>query len=140
MQNSKVLTGILLISGLMILAAGAFTLFNPVGFTARNGIDLGEQISLFNDIRGMGGLMVGSGLIILLGVFHAGMRFTSAVVAAVIFLTFALARVLSIIVDGVPAENLVRATIVELVVGLAAAFGLWKYRAPQEHLEQPSEQ
>ena len=136
MKNSIVLKGILLIAGLMILAAGAFTLFDPVGFTARNGIDLGDQTSLFNDIRGMGGLMVGSGLIILMGIIHAGMRFTSAVVATVIFLTFALARIFSIVVDGTPADGLVKATIVELVVGLVAAFGLWKYREPNVSIEK----
>ena len=128
MQQSKVLKVILFIAGAMILLAGAFTLFNPEGFTARNGIDLGGQISLLNDIRGMGGLMVGSGIIILLGIIHRRMTFTSSVVTAGIFLTFALARLLSIGLDGVPADGLVKATIVELVVGIAALVALIKYR------------
>ena len=68
MQNSKVLKVILFICGALILLPGLIALFNPVGFTARNGVDIIGNISMLNDYRGMGGMLLGSGIIILLGV------------------------------------------------------------------------
>ena len=86
------------------------------------------NISLLNDYRGMGGLMFGSGLIIFSGVFIPRMAFTSSVVAAVVYLTFSLGRVLSIVSDGLPFEGLIKATVVELILGLLGLFLLVKYR------------
>ena len=128
MKNSKVLKVILFLCGLAFIIAGCVALFNPVGFTARNGIDIVDNFSLLNDYRSMGGLLLGSGIIIMLGVIHARMTFTSTVVAAVVYTVFALGRVVSIVLDGIPAEGLVKATVVESILGLLAIFALVKFR------------
>ena len=128
MQESKVLNVILFLAGLLILVVGSATLFFPVEFSAKHGVNLVQDVSLLNDIRGLGGLMLGSGLIIISGAFVKQMRFTSAVVGSVMYLTFALARVISIILDGVPAEGLIKATVVETVMGLVVLVAFIKYR------------
>lgn len=128
MQHSKVLKGILLISGLLISIPGAFALFSPEGFTARNGVDISGDFSLLNDYRGTGGLMLGCGITILLGVLHTRMAFTSTVVAILGFLGIGIGRILSIGLDGMPADGLVKATVVEVVIGLVAIFALVRYR------------
>lgn len=128
MQNSKVLKAILIICGVIFILAGSVALFSPVGFTERNGIDIAGNLSLFSDYRAMGGLILGPGIIILLGAIHHRMAFTSTVVAAVVYMTFSLGRILSILLDGLPAEGLIRATVLETVLGLLAVFALVKYR------------
>ena len=128
MQNSKVLKVILFICGALILIPGLIALFNPVGFTARNGVDIMGNISMLNDYRGMGGMLLGSGIIILLGVLHHRMAFTSTVVAIVMFLTLALGRFVSIILDGMPADGLFKATVVEAILGFVAIFAMIKFR------------
>lgn len=128
MQNSKALKAILFLCGLIFLIAGSVAMFNPVGFTARNGIDIFGNLSLFNDYRSMGGLILGPGIIILLGVLYHRMAFTSTVVAAVVYSTFSLGRNLSILLDGMPAEGLVRATVVESLLALLAIFALVRFR------------
>jgi len=128
MQESKVLNVILFLAGLLILVVGSATLFFPVEFSAKHGVILAQDVSLFNDIRGLGGLMLGSGLLIISGAFVKQMRFTSAMVGSVIYLTFAMARVVSIVLDGVPAEGLIKATVIETVMGLLVLVALIKYR------------
>ncbi len=128
MQKSKILKVILFLCGAAVLVAGSIALFSPVGFTARNGIDLGDNLSLFNDYRSMGGLLAGTGIVILLGIIHKGMTFTSTVVAAVVLSVFSIGRILSIVMDGMPADGIVKATVVETVLSLLAIFALVKYR------------
>ena len=128
MKKSIVLKIILVLCGLAFLVAGGVSMFNPEGFTSRNGIDIAGNISLLNDYRGMGGLLVGSAIIILLGVIHSRMAFTSTVVAAVVYLVFSLGRGLSLALDGMPADGLFKATIVETILGLLALFALIQYR------------
>lgn len=133
MQESKVLNVILFLAGLLILVVGSATLIFPVEFSAKHGVNLVQDVSLFNDIRGLGGLMLGSGLIIISGAFIKKMRFTSTVVGSVMYLTFALARVISIVLDGVPAEGLIKATVVETVMGLVVLMAFIKYREATAH-------
>lgn len=128
MKNSIALKVILLISGLLLIVAGTGTLFFPVQFTGRNGIDLAGQVSLFNDIRGMGGMMLGSGIAIALGAFVRKLAFTSIVISIVIFLSFGLARTISILLDGMPTDTLVKATVLESIIGLVGVFALVKFR------------
>lgn len=128
MQNSKILKVILLVSGLILIIAGSFALFGPEGFTIRNGIDIAGNTSLINDYRTFGSLMLGSGLIILVGVIHSRMAFTSTVVAAVMYTIMTIGRVLSIVIDGIPAESLVKATVLEGLIGAVAIFALIRFR------------
>ena len=52
MKNSLTVKIILGLCGLLIVIPGLFALFSPEGFTARNGADISNQISLLNDYRG----------------------------------------------------------------------------------------
>ena len=128
MKNSVVLKIILGIAGIMFTGVGIFSTFNPIAFVARNRVDISTQITLLNDYRGTGGVLLGAWIIILLGVFLEKVRFTSTLLVAVLYTTFALGRFVSVIADGMPTETLMKATVVELVVGLAGIFALIKFR------------
>lgn len=132
MRNSKILKFVLFLCGGILLFAGAKAMFTPVGFTARNGIDIIGNTSLINDYRSTGGLMIGGAILILLGIFKNSLAYTSALVASIIFTTFTLARVLSITLDGMPAETLIKATIVEGILALFATVAFIKYRETKQ--------
>ena len=129
MKNSKVLKTLLFVSGLILVGIGAATLFAPVDFLGTTGIDLGGQISLLSEIRAPGGALLASGILIMLGIFVAKLTFTSTVISTLMFLSYGLSRILSIIIDGTPAQAIVAATVLEIVIGLTGIFALLKYQA-----------
>ena len=128
MKNSKVLKAILLISGLIAAGVGGAILFMPIAFHATTGIDLAGNTSLLNEIRASGGALLASGILIILGAFVAKLTFTSTVVSIFLYLSYGLSRILSRAIDGMPAEELVQATVLEIAIGLVCLFALVKYR------------
>ena len=128
MKNSRVLKTILFVSGLIATGTGGAILFMPAAFFATNGIELGSNISLLSETRAPGGALLASGILIMSGAFVAKLSFTSTVVSALVFLSYGLSRILSIAIDGMPAEGLVQAAVLEIVIGLACVFALAKYR------------
>ncbi len=131
MKNSKVLKTILLISGLIMTGVGGAILFMPVAFHAGNGIDLGGNISLLSEVRAPGGALLASGILVMLGAFVTQLTFTSVVVSALIYLSYGISRILSLAIDGMPAEGLVQATVLEIIIGLLGVFALLRYREDQ---------
>ena len=131
MKNSKALKAYLFISGLIAIAIGASTLFTPVDFLGRigpSGIDLGGQINLLSSIRAAGAAYLASGIVIILGVFVAKLTFTSTVIATLMFLSYGIARIFSRAIDGMPADAVTAATVLEMTIGLAGVFFLLKYQ------------
>ena len=128
MKNSKVLKTILFVAGLIATGTGGAILFMPADFFATNGIELGSNISLLSETRAPGGALLATGLLIMSGAFVAKLRFTSTVVSALVFLSYGLSRLLSMVIDGMPTKGLVQAAGLEIVIGLACVFVLAKYR------------
>ena len=132
MKNSKVLKTILFISGLIASAIGATILFSPGAFYASYGIALGDNVSLLNEIRASGGVLLTTGLLIMSGAFVDKLAFTSAVVATLLYLSYGLSRVMSLAIDGMPVEGIVQAAVLEIVIGLACIFALIQYSEKQK--------
>lgn len=133
MKNSIVVKIVLGLSGVLITIPGIMALIAPLKFAARNDIDLSSNLGLMNDYRATGGLMLAAGVIIILGVIHKRMAFTSSVVAAVTYTLLTLGRLLSIAIDGTPVDGLVKATVAEGVVAILAIVLLAKYRNRPEN-------
>ena len=128
MINSKILKITLFIAGLIAAGIGGSILFLPINFYATYNIDLGQNLNLLNEIRASGGALLTSGLIILAGVFIEKLTFTSSLLAALLYLSYGLARVLSVIVDGLPSEGLQQAAILEIIIGCFCVFSFVKFR------------
>ena len=131
MKNSKVLKVILFISGLIAIGIGATILIVPVEFYASSGINLNGDISLLNEIRASGGMILVIGLIIMSGVFVTRLTYTATFISMLLYLTYGLSRVLSIIIDGMPVDALVQVVVLEIVIGLVCAFAFVKYRVKE---------
>lgn len=128
MKNSKVLKVILFISGLIAIGTGATILTMPVAFYTASGINLNGDVSLLNEVRASGGALLACGLLITLGAFVVKLTFTSAVISSLLYLSYGLSRMMSMIIDGLPADTLIQAVILELVIGLVCVLALMKFR------------
>ena len=128
MQDSTVLKTILIIAGLIGAGVGGAILFIPEAFHATTGIHLGGDVSLLNEMRASGGALLAGGVLVLSGAWIQNLTFTSIVVAALLYLSYGLSRVLSMIVDGMPDAGLVQVAGLEIVIGLVCVVALAKYR------------
>lgn len=118
-------TAVLAISGLLLFMVGSMRLSNPIKNYAKNsGIELANDVNLLNEVRGVSALMFCGAIIIFLGIFIPSLTFTSLTVAALIFIGFAIGRLLSIGVDGKPNKQIMQGLMFELVLGAVNVFGL----------------
>lgn len=116
---------ILSLSGLLLLFVGSMRLSNPIKTYLNNsGITLTNDVDLLNEMRGLSAVMFCAGIITPLGIIVPGLTFTSFVVASLIFLGFALGRLISIGVDGKPNKQIIQGITFELVLGGANVFGV----------------
>ena len=126
MKSQKAIKTTLMISGLIGLYIGVEILFFPVGFYAESGIVLGSNISLLNEIRAPGGALLASSILIIAGVFVQRLTFTSIVLATLLYLSYGLSRILSMLADGRPAEILIYVSAAEIIIGIVCAYMLAK--------------
>ena len=128
MKNLKIFKTVLFLAGLIAAIVGAGSLFMPIAFNANQGIVFGENVNQQNEIREAGGALLASGIFIMIGAFVVSLRFSAAILATLLYLSYSLSRGVSIMIDGMPSLELVQIAVFELVVGLACAFVLLKYK------------
>lgn len=113
------------ISGLLLFFVGTLRLSNPIKNYAKNsGIKLEKEVNLLNEVRGVSSLMLMGGIIILLGTFVSQLTTASFVVATLIFLGFAIGRMLSFSLDGKPNKLIIQGLASEIILGGANIFCL----------------
>lgn len=116
---------ILSLSSLMLLLVGIMRLSNPVKTYLKNsGIKLENDASLLNEMRGVSAVMLLAGVIIALGIFVEKLTFTSLFIASLIFVGFAIGRLISVKVDGKPSNQITQGILFELVLGAVNVFCL----------------
>ncbi len=129
-MKTQTLTKIALaVSGVIATGVGVGVLFAPHAFHATAGIMLGEDINLLNEIRSSGGMILVSGLFILLGAIRAKVAFLALVVSSVLYLSHGLSRLVSLAADGIPSGSMLQILVLELVIGGICAILLQRERA-----------
>jgi len=113
------------LSGLLLFFVGIMRISNPIKNYAKNsGIQLQNEVNLLNEIRGTSSVMLFGGAIILLGTIIPSLTTSSFVVATLLFIGFAIGRILSMNLDGKPNKKIIQGLGSELVLGAANAFCL----------------
>lgn len=108
------------LSGLLFTMVGTLRLTDPIKNYAKNsGIQLANDVDLLNEVRGVSAMMLVGGFTLLMGAFIAKLTFASLIIASLIFLGFAVGRILSISLDGKPNKQLITGLITELILGTA---------------------
>ncbi len=116
---------ILSLSGLLLFFVGTMRLINPIKIYLKNsGIKLENDVNLLNEMRGVSSVMLLAGVIVLLGTFIPELALMSHSFAILLFLGFAIGRILSFGLDGKPNKLIVQGLIFELVLGGANTFCL----------------
>ncbi len=116
---------ILSLSGLLLFFVGTMRLINPIKTYLKNsGVKLENDVNLLNEMRGVSSVMLLGGVIILLGTFIPELTLTSHSFAILLFLGFAMGRLLSFRLDGKPNKLIVQGLIFELILGGANTFCL----------------
>ena len=124
MSTSRSTRALLTVSGLIALVIGASILLAPAQFHATYGTVLGDDANLLSEIRAPGGALLVLGALMLVGVFVNSFAFTSVTIAAAVYLSYGLARIVSVALDGVPAGALLGALAIELAIGAASGITL----------------
>lgn len=121
MKKSNILKAYLIVSGLLLTFIGGATLSLPVQMKGDAGINIAENISVINDVRAASALLLAIALITIFGAFVKKLTYTSSLISFVLFLSLGAGRVISILLDGMPVDGLVKATGLELVLGVVGA-------------------
>ncbi|WP_419907144.1 DUF4345 domain-containing protein [Hoeflea sp.] len=103
---------VLALSGLALFYMSTMRLFDPSAVVFLQSIADPSNvltIEMANEIRAMGAENVLAGFVAFLGIFIPRFRLTAFVVLSVIFVSATLGRSVSLVVDGVPDENIFRA-------------------------------
>ena len=128
MKNKTTVT-YLVVAGLLLHVIGGSILLAPHAFHGNNGIDLGDNPDLLSEIRAPGGLLASSGIAILIGAFRRRMRLPSLQLATLVYGSYGIARLVSMMLDGMPSASIVSATLLEFIVAIVGAAILWQQRA-----------
>ncbi len=128
MRNSTALRIFLIISGLLLTFIGGATLFLPVAMKSSAGIDITDNISVINDVRASSALLLAIALLALLGAFVKKLTYSASLISSMSFLSLGIGRAMSIVLDGMPVEGLVKATVLEFALGILGAVLFMVYR------------
>ena len=116
---TKTRAGLLLVAGALLVLVGGFIVADPATFYAANGIDTGGNVNLLNELKAPAGLLLVAGCLMIGAIFRRGLAHSATALAALIYLSYAVTRGVSMAVDGMPAAGLVQATALEGLLGLA---------------------
>ena len=128
MKESMAFKVILIILALTLVVFGGWRLVNPVGFLTFSGLELSYEAGFLSELRGAGGIIMVSGLVVGLGAFLQAWSRTSVLLAVMVFLPLGLGRLVGLILDGSPGAGVIQGMAIELVFGVLALYAYFKYR------------
>ena len=117
----------LLIAGAVALLIGSGMVIMPATFYGSYGIDPSGSVA--NELRSPGLWLVLAGLAIGLGTFKRDIRHVSLGIAAALYLSYAAARGVSIVADGLPGPGLLIAMASEVLLGIGGTLLFWRQRS-----------
>lgn len=127
MKNSVLTKTTLLIAGGIGVLVGIATLFMPEVLHATSGITLESTPSLLNETRAPGGAILAFGILIVFGAFISRLTFPALLISTVLYLSYGVARIYSMAIDGLPDKELVQVCAFEIAIGLVCLFALERF-------------
>ena len=118
---------LLVLASVVALWIGGALTFTPLDFHAASQIFFeSPSASLLSELRSPGGVLVIAGFLMFLGVFRKKMIRLSLTVSTMVYLGYALGRLVSWMLDGTPNQSLLIALAIELLLGTLSALVLLK--------------
>jgi hypothetical protein len=119
MTTTKGISIFLFIASLIGLYVGISLTFMPAELQAQNNIVL-ENASAYSEARAPGMAILAASVFILIGAFKSSLMKFSLILSSLFFLSYGFGRLLSLALDGMPADGLFYAMFGELAVGTIA--------------------
>lgn len=132
MRRTWPIRALLALSGAAATGIGAAILLGPEGFYAGYGLALEPDPSRMSELRAGGAGLAAMGLLILRGAVAIRHAAASLRIALALYLAYAAGRAVSLAADGWPADGMLEALAIELVLGLAAAAALLRLTRPAQ--------
>ena len=130
MKNTMVENGVLVVAGGIAIGIGLMVGFSPVDFYASSEIVLGDNASLLSEVRAPAMVLIVLGLTMLAAVRVQKIRAVALVAGAMVYLSYAGGRLISLAMDGLPHSNLLVAMALEIGIGLLCAVTYWRRAEP----------
>jgi hypothetical protein len=125
------------LAGALLLFIGASALFNPVEFAAANGVNIAALPNALSEYRAPGGMLFASAILMLLGTFRTGLLKAGLGLAALVYGSYGIARLIGLVFDGPASETLTQAMFIELFIGaICLATVLWVEHLGTELVER----
>jgi len=132
MNHSKVISVFLVLAGIIGLYVGISLVFFPVELQAQSNIVI-RNASHFSETRAPGASILSASILILIGAFRKGGKYTSLLITSLFFLSYGIGRLISLFLDGMPAVGLFYAMIGELFIGVIALILLYKTKTSESY-------
>lgn len=126
MNSNKAINVFLVLAGLVGILVGVGLTFFPVEMQAGYDNMISGNISQLSETRAQGTAILTISTVILIGAFRSGWKYIAVFLAAIVFLSYGIGRLVGILTDGVPVAGLLVAMIVELLIGVIALIALRK--------------
>lgn len=117
-MRTRLHISVLLLASFIGLGVGLGLLLTPASFQSSIGLSLADATAL-SEARAPGGALVALSILTGIGAIVRAFRAPATLLAAAVYLAYGLARVLSLVIDGVPHSGIVAAMAIELAVGVA---------------------
>lgn len=127
MKESRAFKAILIVLALTLVIFGGWRLVDSIGFYTFSGLELSADAGLFSEVRGAGEIIMASGVVVGMGAFRHAWSRTSVLLAAMVFLSLGLARLLGITLDGFPGAEVIQGMAIELALGGLALLAFARY-------------
>lgn len=128
---TRLIKSLLHLNGWVAVLIGSFTVINPVSMLASYGLQSDLSAALLSELRAPGGLLTASGLAIVQSSLSADSFQRGLTLSVMVYGSYGSVRVLGILLDGIPATEILMATAIELtlcVVSIIALTTLHKRR------------
>ncbi|WP_421857073.1 DUF4345 domain-containing protein [Oceanicaulis sp.] len=124
MKTQRNVRALLGLNGVVLTGIGVMLVSDPHAMFALNGVTLSPDPNLLSELRAPGGaLALGGGFVLASAALGVWMRAASGF-SALLLLGWALGRLVSIAMDGMPDTGLLAAFGIELILGFASVWAL----------------
>ncbi len=131
MNQTTLVRGVLAVSGTVAVGIASTILFAPEAFYGSYGIDIAGNATLVNELKAPAGMLLIAGLVMFAGMFRQQHMPVSLVTATVVYLSYGLSRILSIVLDGMPDSGMVSAASIEILIGVVCLLTFQQVHKPQ---------
>ncbi len=123
-MSRALIRGFLGVSGALLIATGLTVLFDPLSVLGIEVGSLSSEASLLSELRSPGLLLIISGGVSIAAVFRQRLAATALVLSALLYGSFGVSRLVSLVIDGSPSTSIFAAMAIELIAGVLAVAAL----------------